>query len=126
MRIREAPKLSLKDLVIKYLPKVIASTSENGRLSFTQRDLFYAIRPLVQQEQDKSLAYGYFTGLLTDWENEHGEIPGLQREPRGSPLPPAPSPGNPAQHRDRRPVPPPVLDLQQARLHREGRHASRT
>jgi DNA topoisomerase VI subunit B len=84
MRVREAPKLSLKDLVIKYLPRVIASTSEDGQLSFTQRDLFYAIRPLVQPEQDKPLAYGYFTGVLTDWEAERGEIAGLQREPRGS------------------------------------------
>jgi hypothetical protein len=84
MRVREAIRLSLKDLVIKHLPRVIAITSENGRLSFTQRDLFYAIRPLVQQEQDKPLAYSYFTGLLTDWEAERGEIAGLQREPRGS------------------------------------------
>ena len=78
------PKFSLKDLVIKYLPTVIEQISQNGRLSFTQRDVFYAIRPLVQQEQDKSLDYGYFTALMTDYENENGEIAGMQREPRGS------------------------------------------
>ena len=55
------PELSLKDAVLKHLPAVIEQISENGRLSFTQRDVFYAIRPLVQQEQDKSLAYDYFT-----------------------------------------------------------------
>jgi DNA topoisomerase VI subunit B len=84
MRMRTVTKLSLKDAVLQHLPGVIASTSENGQLSFTQRDLFYAIRPLVQQDQEKSLAYGYFTGLLTECENEHGEIAGLQREPRGT------------------------------------------
>jgi hypothetical protein len=63
---------------------VIRQISEEGRLSFTQRDVFYAIRPRVQEEQDKSLAYNYFTQLITDYENEHGEIAGMQREPRGS------------------------------------------
>ena len=78
------PELSLKDAVLKHLPTVIEQISENGRLSFTQRDVFYAIRPLVQQEQDKSLAYNYFTALITDYENEQGEIARMQREPRGS------------------------------------------
>ena len=84
---REQPKLSLKELVTKYLPAVIKSTSQDGHLSFTQRDLFYALRPLVQAEHDKPLDYGYFTSkLLTDYENEQadGEIAGLQREARGS------------------------------------------
>jgi hypothetical protein len=80
-----APEASLKDLVIRFLPAVIKQVSEGGRLSFTQRDLFYGIRPLVQAEHEKSLAYGYFTGtLITDYENERGEIAGMQREPRGS------------------------------------------
>ena len=70
--------------MITYLPTVIASTSENGRLSFTQRDVFYALRPLVQQAHEKSLNYGYFTALITDYENQCGEIKGMQREPRGS------------------------------------------
>ena len=78
------PELSLKDAVLKHLPTVIKQISEDGRLSFTQRDGFYAIRPLVQQEQDKSLAYSYFTQLITDYENEQGEIARMQREPRGS------------------------------------------
>jgi Topoisomerase 6 subunit A/Spo11, Toprim domain len=81
---QEAPESSLKDIVTKHLPTVIQQVSEGGRLSFTQRDLFYAIRPLVQAEHEKSLYYGYFTQLITDIESENGEIPGLQREPRGS------------------------------------------
>jgi Histidine kinase-, DNA gyrase B-, and HSP90-like ATPase len=81
---QRAPETSLKDAVLRHLPGAIATTSGGGSLSFTQRDLFYVVRPLVQQAQDKSLSYGYFTQLLTDHEYEHGEIPGLQREPRGS------------------------------------------
>jgi hypothetical protein len=80
----QAPEASLKDLVLKHLPTVVRKISEGGRLSFTQRDVFYGIRPLVQQEQEKSLYYGYFTSLITDYENEHGEIAGMQREARGT------------------------------------------
>ena len=85
MRVEKpAPELSLKDLVLKHLPAAIRQISEDGRLSFTQRDVFYVLRPLVQDEHDKSLDYGYFTALITDYENERGEIPGMQREPRGT------------------------------------------
>ena len=95
------PELSLKDAVLKHLPAVIKQISEDGRLSFTQRDVFYAIRPLVQQEQDKSLAYSYFTQLITDYENEQGEMARTQREPARLALPPASARGDSAQHRDR-------------------------
>jgi hypothetical protein len=78
------PEASLKDLVLKHLPAVVQKISEGGRLSFTQRDVFYGIRPLVQAEHEKSLAYSYFTSLITDYENEFGEIAGMQREARGS------------------------------------------
>jgi DNA topoisomerase VI subunit B len=79
-----APESSLKDLVLKHLPTVVRRISEGGRLSFTQRDVFYGIRPLVQAEQEKALNYGSFTALITDYENEHGEIAGMQREARGT------------------------------------------
>jgi hypothetical protein len=84
MRTERPPEPSLKESVLRYLPDVIVKTSENGRLSFTQRDLFYALRPLVQPDHEKPLKYAYFTALLTDYEHEHGEIAGLLREPRGS------------------------------------------
>ena len=42
-----------------------------------------------------------------------GEIAGLQREPRGTLYHPHLRAGDPAQHRERRQVPPAVLDLQQ-------------
>jgi hypothetical protein len=84
MRHQQARKVSLKDLVLRHLPNIIAQVSQHGRLSFTQRDLFYGLRPLVQQDHDKSLTYEYFKSLLIDIECEQGEIAGLLREPRGS------------------------------------------
>jgi DNA topoisomerase VI subunit B len=84
MQRQQVREVSLKDLVLKHLPNTIAQVSQDGRLSFTQRDLFYAVRPLVQGEHDKPIKYSYFKALLTDIECERGEIPGLLREPRGS------------------------------------------
>ena len=84
MQCQQVRETSLKDVVLRHLPKVIVQVSQDGRLSFTQRDLFYGLRPLVQQDHDKPLKYGYFTALLTDVEYEQGEIKGLLREPRGS------------------------------------------
>jgi hypothetical protein len=81
----KTPELSLRELVLKYLPSAIRNVSNSGTISFTQRDLFYVIRPIVQSESDnKTFKYNYFKALLTDIENEQGEIKGLQREPRGS------------------------------------------
>jgi DNA topoisomerase VI subunit B len=84
MQRRQVRDTSLKDLVLQHLPKMIAQVSQDGRLSFTQRDLFYAVRPLVQQEHDKPIKYSYFKALLTDIEAEQAEIVGMLREPRGS------------------------------------------
>jgi hypothetical protein len=41
------------------------------------------LRPIVQGQHEKAFKYSYFKALLTDIENEQGEIKGLQREPRG-------------------------------------------
>ena len=49
-----------------------------------QRQLFYALRPIVMDETGEELKIGNFTGIITDYEAEHGEIEGMYREPRGS------------------------------------------
>jgi hypothetical protein len=84
LRAEKPRTTALKDLVLKYLPQAIANTSNNGKISFSQRDVFYVIRVPIKVETTKPLEYNYFTQLLTDYEFEHGEIPGMQREPRGT------------------------------------------
>ena len=84
MQRQQVREVSLKELVLRHLPKIIVQVSQDGRLSFTQRDLFYGLRPIVQPDHDKPLKYSYFKSLLTDIEYEQGEIAGLLREPRGS------------------------------------------
>ncbi|MGD0108723.1 MAG: hypothetical protein ABSC06_32505, partial [Rhodopila sp.] len=64
--------------------KAIAATSEDGKYIFSQRNLFYRVRPFVEQETGQALGWSNFTSILTDYEAEHGNIAGLIRDDRGS------------------------------------------
>jgi hypothetical protein len=75
---------SQKDIVLDNLDGVIASVSGDGEYRFAVRQLLYALRPIVRDELDQELQLGNFTKIITDYEAEFGEIPGMYREPRGS------------------------------------------
>jgi hypothetical protein len=77
-------KLSQKGAVIDNLEAVIADVSGDGQFRFNARQLFYGLRPLVMDETGEELKIGNFTTIITDYEAERGEIPGMYREPRGS------------------------------------------
>ena len=82
-----APKdkrVSQKDVVLAHLDEAIASASGNGEYRFNERQIFYQVRPIVREETGLPLLIGNFKGILTDYENEHDEIEGMYREPRGS------------------------------------------
>jgi hypothetical protein len=66
------------------LDDAIAKVSGDGAHRFNQRQLLYVLRPIVRDELDKNLTVGNFTQIITDYENEYGEIEGMYREPRGS------------------------------------------
>ncbi len=76
--------VSQKDVVLDHLAEVIEAVSGPERYRFNSRQLFYALRPIVKAETDKELQIGNFLGILDDYENEHGEIALMYREPRGS------------------------------------------
>ena len=42
------------------------------------------LRPIVMQEFDKELMISNFTKIITEYEEDYGEIEGMYREPRGS------------------------------------------
>ena len=42
------------------------------------------LRPIVMEELGKELTRNNFADIIADYENEHGEIEGMYREPRGS------------------------------------------
>jgi hypothetical protein len=78
------PRRSKKELVFEVLPEAIA----NAGAPFSARDLYYAVRPLLYRRggwpEGEALDYGYFSQtLLLEWQEEHGRIEGLWRDPRG-------------------------------------------
>jgi hypothetical protein len=75
---------SQKDVVFGNLDELIAKVSGDGEYRFNARQLFYALRPIVMEQIGEELKIGNFNTIVTDYENEHGEIPGMYREPRGS------------------------------------------
>jgi hypothetical protein len=79
------PTWSQKEIVFDILEQAMA----NAGLSFSARDLYYATRPLCYADlrwpEGKDLKYGYFSQtLLTEYQERHGSIPGLWRDPRGN------------------------------------------
>jgi hypothetical protein len=76
--------ISQKSVVLDNLDEAIAAVSGEEGYRFNSRQLFYFLRPIVMEETGEELKIGNFTGIIDDYENEHGEIPLMYREPRGS------------------------------------------
>jgi hypothetical protein len=81
---RKRKRLSIKQVMLGHLDAVIAEVSDDGEYRFNPRQLLYKLRPIVKDEIGQELTTPNFNGILTDYEREHGEIPGMYREPRGS------------------------------------------
>jgi hypothetical protein len=84
---RAAPKekkVDQIDVVLDNIDDAVAAVSGDGEYRFNSRQLFYWFRPIVFEETGEELKLGNFTGIITNYENEEGEIPGMYREPRGS------------------------------------------
>ncbi|MET1174405.1 ATP-binding protein [Paenibacillus amylolyticus] len=74
-----------REIIIQNLPKAIDKTSGDGEFIFSQRQLYYAIRPFVMEAfGGKQLNYNYFCQVITDYEAYYGEIEGMYRDPRGT------------------------------------------
>ncbi|CCC86395.1 hypothetical protein PPM_p0245 (plasmid) [Paenibacillus polymyxa M1] len=77
--------LTEREIVLKNLPAAITKTSGNGKFIFSQRQLYYAIRPYIMEAfNGKQPNYNYFCSILTQYEAEHGDIPSMYRDPRGT------------------------------------------
>ena len=110
---------SQKDIVLDNLDEAVAGVS-GGKFRFNERQLFYVLRKIVGDEIGGELKIGNFKAIITDHENENGEIPlNVSRAARQY-LSPAPRRDHHARHADGRGLRAPGMDFQQARLHREG------
>lgn len=72
-----------KDVVLSVLAEAAEKASDGGQFRYSQRQLFYVVRPLVQERLGAKLDYNYFTQILTQYESDYGRIPGMYRDPRG-------------------------------------------
>jgi hypothetical protein len=84
---RAAPderKVSQKDIVFANMEAVVAEVGGNGEDDFGQRQILYRVRKIVKDEIGETLSTPNFNKIMTQYENEHGEIDGMYREPRGS------------------------------------------
>ena len=84
---RAAPRekrQSQKDVVLDNLEDAITNASGDGEYRFNERQIFYQLRPIVLADTGHPLLIGNFKAIITDYENENGEIEGMYREPRGT------------------------------------------
>ena len=77
-------RTSQKDIVLENLDQAIADVSGDGRIPVQSAPGALRLRQIVSDETGATLTTANFTNIITDYENEHGEIPGMYREPRGS------------------------------------------
>lgn len=76
---------SEKQIIVDNMEAAIEKTSGGGQYIFSQRQLYYAIRPYIMDAFDgKQPNYTYFCSIITDYEAEYGDIPGMYRDPRGT------------------------------------------
>jgi hypothetical protein len=84
---RAAPderKVSQKDIVFENMEAVVAEVGGNGEDDFNPRQILYRIRKLVKDQINETLTTANFNKIMTQYENENGEIEDMYREPRGS------------------------------------------
>jgi DNA topoisomerase VI subunit B len=83
--LKPAKPPSHKSVVLNWLSESIRETSEDGKYIFSQRNLFYRVRPYVERGTGgEELTYANFCSILTNHESEHGDITGMIRDARGS------------------------------------------
>ena len=83
---RNAPKketIDICDVVFDSLEEAVADVSDNGKHRFAQRQLLYALRPIVMAETGRELKTANFDKNITEYEAMHGPIPGMYRDNRG-------------------------------------------
>ena len=76
-------RVTIKHAAFAVLEEAIANTSGGGRIVFPKRNLFYAVRKLIQRHTSEELTQSNFEKIVKEWEAEHGQIGGMYCDPRG-------------------------------------------
>lgn len=72
-----------RGIIVASLGEAVSKASGGGKYRFSLRQLFYAVRPYVLEQLQEEPSYDYFSQVVTDYEGEHGDIPGMYRDNRG-------------------------------------------
>jgi hypothetical protein len=77
-------RMTLKAACFEVMEESVAAVSGDGALRFSSHTLYYAARARIQRYTDAELTDPYFSqDILVAYQQEHGVIEGLYREPRG-------------------------------------------
>lgn len=79
-----AAGMTHKDIILRNILDGVEKASGGGIYRFNQRQLFYVLRPIVISEAGKEPSWENFCKIITDYEAEVGDIPGMYRDPRGT------------------------------------------
>ena len=72
-------------VITEAIPAAIDKASGKGQYRYSQRQLFYAVRPHVQNVLGVEPDWNYFCKVVTDNESERGaDLPGMYRDDRGT------------------------------------------
>lgn len=76
--------VSKKDAIFAVMNEGIRAASDKGRHRFSIRQLYYAVRPLLQERGVEEPDYTYFGSVVGDYETSIGkDVPGMYRDARG-------------------------------------------
>src|SRR4029077_1616275 len=75
-------RIPQRSAIFRVLPEAIERSAEGG-YEFSQRSLYYRLRILIKEIITAEPTYNYFCSVLTNYENDTGEIDKLIRDTRG-------------------------------------------
>lgn len=82
---RTTQRATLKEVIFMNVNESADKASSQGRYRFSQRQLYYAMRPILKGFLDgKDPDWTYFCQVLTEYEAAAGDIPQMYRDNRGS------------------------------------------
>jgi len=85
---RSSSEMPLNEATYKVMKRAAEHVSGGGRLPFSARRLYYAVRDMIKEyttnEFDQDNGYRYFQStILQDYQREYGKLKGLYYDPRG-------------------------------------------
>ncbi len=72
-----------KDLILEMLPQAIHHVSGGGQYRYGERNLFYGVAEALGRIGAERPGWDWFCKVVTQYEHERGDLPGMTRDDRG-------------------------------------------